>query len=608
MTNQASLLNGDIDGSSRSDFSKLKFEMENRRKRKSQLISYPQSEAHTENRIESDESPSRSGKSMKMMNESSNLHFLTKHLQPYRWPWKEQKMNGKNLRDGRKTKVTIEEIEEGEITETKPKGKPNSYNNLKGWSGRHHRLTETSEEPKGKKSATISNETGHILIGEGHHTDQKGFFEPEETSSQELLTGEIFEDADMRMADRKATVKDVFMQQRPSSILKEDESLKDELVKILTDLKTQMKSSNYKNTTLTRTQMKRLIELEDSMNQIEWDSTWTKVRSIQGEGKSRCWEKSIKAQVDQYRLIEGWKVMKSNSTQDLKECMKLLQVEESWPVFSEIKYETFRKTMKLIKKISSENNEGDYDKLCKLIPPKILEVRLSRMSYMTKRSEIISHLYSDEELKSKQERGHDILLMLMIEEALYLATQIELELHPPEKDKKVWDVFTRLFRLMQGRDVIDDHNISSQRYQTPHWTSSMDVESFTTGSTPQSHRFKDAFKIILKNLEELQNIYIEPKNSNQFSNTINTLGNWSLSNILLGSCYGVKLITFKTFEHLANSNHHSYIYKLSEFETKKIKTPQVDALKKFLKARMELHKEGILSSYKPLKLLRLIQN
>ncbi|EGG10283.1 uncharacterized protein MELLADRAFT_103578 [Melampsora larici-populina 98AG31] len=595
ITNQASLLHGDIDGSSNSRFSEVTSEIKNIRKRKSHFISHPPSGTHTAKRIENDESPNKSDKALEITNQGSYLDSLLIHLQPHLWPWEDQDMKRQTVRDSEQTNLVMGQLEEGEIKETKLSGGQDK-----------------------KKLAIIMNESCHISIGKGHqvHSNQNKALSDEETSFQEILKAKTPKDEDMRISRGKVTDvpmcqgKKTGMTSDPLSNKKGDELLKHEMIKILNELKYQIVTSGYTNMKVAKIQLKRLIELEKSMKKLDFECAWTKVRSSFGEGKSRNWEKSIRAQVQQFKLIEGWRVIKTNASDDLKECMKLLQVEEYWPVFSEMKYKTLTDTMNLIKKIRQEKNGHAYQELCRLLPPKLLQHRLSRMAYMAKRSDFISQLYSDEDLKSKQERGYDTLWILLIEEALYSATQIDSETYLSDtKDKDTWDVFVKLFRLIHEHDVIDkDSLLFNIRYKGSYWISSIDFELFSGGSTPQSHRFKKGFNILLRHLDKIENIYEGSMDKNKFSKLMKSAGDWSPTDILLGIHYGVRLESFGALSHLAKSKHHTYTHELSQLDKEKIRRPQVQDFENFLKAHIELQRQGIISCCKPLKSLRLLQS
>ncbi|KAH9819222.1 hypothetical protein DFH28DRAFT_1148542 [Melampsora americana] len=532
-----------------------------------------------------------------MTKEESNLNFLTIHLKPHLWSWKDQEMNRQSLYDIDKTKTAMEEYEEGKIKNKK------GYN-IEG--------TDT------KKLATIGNYLGHISGGGSHHCSQKA----EEISFQGHSLGGVdtSSNGNTRYIDCKDTVTDLLITKQKKPIRLKgfckakktiEELLKDELFNIIADLKT---GGGYPGHILDMkipaVKLKRVIELEKSMDQAGWNRTWSKVRASLEAITWRYWEKSIKAQIQQIKLVEGWKVTKKGASDDLRHCMKLLKAEEYWPVFSRIEYKTFTNTMNLIRKMHSKNNGQDYKELCRLIPPKILNSRLSRMEYMAQHPDIISHLYSDDELRSKQENGYDTLMIMMIEEALEMATQLELEISPyKSKNRKAWEVFARFYRVMRGEmykgDEVDDTRLTVQKkHMSTYWPTSIECELFTFGSTPQSQRFKNGFQIALKNLQEIDYIHQEAIKDISFVKLMEMAGSWSLSDILLGIHNGVDLKTLQAYSHFANSYHNPYVQAAPRLEKKQLEVKQVYNFQRFLQACMELQKEIEPSSYRPLNTLR----
>ncbi|EGG13063.1 uncharacterized protein MELLADRAFT_101236 [Melampsora larici-populina 98AG31] len=539
-----------------------------------------------------------------MTQEESNLDFLTIHLQPHLWPWKGREMNRQTLEDSETTATAMEENKGGQIEETGMK------------------LREGSKKKDKENLAENSNEPGHILTEGKHFSDQK-VLSVEGTSFQYPSTGktDTFSDENTRMAEEKATstVTDPFTHLKKYPGIKvvfktkktKEELMKDELLNVLADLKAQGESSGHMNMKVPTAQLKRVVELENLMEQAGWNEVWSKFHDYFEEITWRYWKRSIKAQLQQTKLIEGWKLIKNSASDELRTCMKLLQAEEYWPVFSGIKYKTYTNALNLIREMQVKNNGNDYKELCRLIPPKLLQHRLSRMEYMSQRPKIISNWYSYEEIKLKQEQGYDTLLIMMIEEALDIATQLESENWSSKmKDKKIWEVFAKLFRVMGGEihgcDEVDDTSITGHKnYKSTYWPPSIECELFTCGSTPQSHRFRKAFHIALRNLGEIKHIYKDSMNDASFFRLIRMAGDWSLADILLGVHNGVDLKTFKAYRYLAKSNHHPYI-QASKLDKEKLAVKQVYNFQRFLHARMELKKEGKISFYRPLESLRVL--
>ncbi|KAH9818602.1 hypothetical protein DFH28DRAFT_85722 [Melampsora americana] len=558
MSNQASLLQGDIDGSSKSHlhFAEVKSELERssgRKKQKSGTISNPLSETRIAKRMKKDESSNGSDESFEMADEKNDLDFLIIHLQPHHLAWKNPQIEGQYLGGGGKTNNPSSGLEEGEIEEGM------TSNTRLNWSGVHH----------GYEANAKDSETNVIT----HQSEYDG------------------------------------MPAYPSVKVEEGfKSSKDELIEILADLKDQGKPSGYMNVKVPTAQLKRLVELEQSMRKADWNYAWSKICASFGIEKSRYWVRSVKAQVHEAKLIEGWKVSKKYASKDLKLCMELIQAEEYWPVYSGIKNKTFEKIINLINKM--RKNRRDHKELGRLIPPFILQNRLSRMSYMAQRPEIISDMYPDAELKLKQEQGYDTLWIMMIEEALYTANQLGTETSTSDtKEKKSWDVFAKLFRMIHEGDIIDDRTVFGLRKsRSAYWYSSMESNLFTCGTTPQSHRFQNGFKIALKSLQSVDTIYRESLSPSSFSDLMRMAGDWSLSDILLGIHHGVNLKTFHECKRFANSDFASYDEAVVQLEKGNLKAQRVFNFKLFLKAHMELQKEEGKNgaSYRPLKSLRVI--
>ncbi|KAH9807209.1 hypothetical protein DFH28DRAFT_988430 [Melampsora americana] len=384
-------------------------------------------------------------------------------------------------------------------------------------------------------------------------------------------------------------------------------SLTDELVKTLEDLKNQGQSSGYTNIKVPTEQMRRVIELDEALRREDWSWAWARFRTLFGKSIPKYWERSIKAQAQQVRLIEGWKSTKIGASDNLKRCMELLRAEEYWPVFSGIEYKTITETTDLIRKMRWANDASDYTELCRLILPRILQKRLSIMEYMAQRPGFMSHLYLDEELRSKEERGYDTLLIMMIDELLYMAARLDTEPSQPDtKSKKAWDIFTKLFRLLHDGDISDAKGIKGWKFKSAYWPVSIEFDLFTSGSTPQSQRFQYGFQIALKQLQKVETIYRGSMDEISFLDLLRMAGNWSLSDILLGIHNGVNLNTFKACSHFARSDHHSYFYNIAQFEGIANRSPQLYRFKDFLQARAKLQEQGILSSYRPLNSLRIL--
>ncbi|KAH9813163.1 hypothetical protein DFH28DRAFT_1030368 [Melampsora americana] len=596
MRNQESLLHGDIDRSSNSHLSKVKSELKrsrSTRKQEYKLISDPISETHITKRIHNDQSRHVAEKTFEMAKEGSNLDFLTIHLQPHLWSW--QETNHKVLRESKTTNTAVADYEEGELEEGLiPNRQLDSYRKPKIRLDTHCRLERGSGNKDKKKLAPPLNDPGGVLMEENHYSGQKAL----------SVEGTHFHSMTKARQQLKHARLEVYSEAKKPR----EESLRDELSNILVGLEAKRASSGYMNMRLPTVQFNRLIEIEKSMKNKEWNQVLIQVRVSLGKNPWKYWERAIKAQIEQFKLIEDWKSTKIIASDNLKDCMKLLKADEHWPVYVGIEYKTFQRAMNLIKRMHSESNGHDLRELCKLIQPRQLQNRLSRMEFMSQWSDIIHQLYSDEELKSKQEDGFDLLVINLMEQAIYMATQIQTETSCLDtKDKKAWDVFVILFRVMGGEihNSHINHIIPQLRaLMNPYWRPSIEFELFTCGSTPQSHRFKHGFEIALKQLEGIQHIYKDSMNSSCFFRLMRMAGNWSLPDILLGIHNGMELKKFKSFDKFSNSHHHSYNKEVAQFEKKEMKSLQEIYFHTFLKARMELQKRGRLLSYRPLKSLR----
>ncbi|EGG08644.1 uncharacterized protein MELLADRAFT_61794 [Melampsora larici-populina 98AG31] len=375
--------------------------------------------------------------------------------------------------------------------------------------------------------------------------------------------------------------------------------LREELVSVLEDLKTQGKPSAYVEMKVPTYLMNRLIELDKAMRRAEWGSAWETFRASARGSLPSYWERSIKAQVEQVKLIEGWQATKIRASDNLKRCMELLRAEEYWPVFSGIEYEAITETKELIEKMSHEHHGLDYKQLRKLMPPRTLEKRQASMEYMAHRPDIISYWYSDEELKEKEEKGYDTLLMMRIEELLYMATQLDVE---PSKDKKAWNIFANLFRILHGGYVTDVNSMNPWRFKSDYWPVSVEFQLFTSGLTPHSDRFRNGFQMLLRHLDKIKKIDSKSMDhgATNLAGLLTMAGDWSLSDILLGLHNGVNLITFHACSHHARS---SYIPNAAHLRRETGNVAQAYRVMGFLQARMKLRKGDTLESYRPLKSL-----